>query len=110
MKYLQNFDIKATYSLENVYTSKIRQYDLVISNYAFSELRKGLQNIYIKKIISKSIMGYMIMNSGKKESAFQNDKLSLKSLRKKLPKFQVQPELPLSCPGNYVITWNQFNK
>lgn len=108
-KYLQNLDTKTKYNLENVYDSKIRQYDLVISNYAFSELRKGLQKTYIKKIISKSKMGYMIMNSGKKESAFQSDKLSLKQLGKKLPKFQIQSELPLTCPGNYVITWNQYN-
>ena len=39
------------------------QYDLVISNFAFSELSRKLQNIAMNKIIKKSNKGFMIINS-----------------------------------------------
>jgi hypothetical protein len=41
-------------------------YDLVISNYAFSELPSELQTRYIEKIILKAKRGYLTINSGKK--------------------------------------------
>lgn len=80
-------------------------YDLCISNYAFSELPSDLQIRYIKKILSKSLRGYLTMNSGLPNSAFQNDKLSIQDLKKYLPKFEVIEEKPLTHPGNYVIIW-----
>ena len=84
-------------------------YDLVISNYAFSELPSNLQKIYIKKILSKSKRGYLTMNSGKKESAYQYDKLTLTELKKLLPNFEIYPEKPNTHIGNYIIVWNQLN-
>jgi hypothetical protein len=40
-------------------------YDLVISNYAFSEFNRELQNEYLEKVILKSRSGYLLMNNGK---------------------------------------------
>ena len=60
---------------------------------------------YIKKIFSKSLRGYLTMNSGLSNSAFQNDKLSLQELKKYLPKFEVIEERPLTHPANYIIVW-----
>jgi putative sugar O-methyltransferase len=81
------------------------EYDLVISNYAFSELPSELQLKYIYKILSKSKRGYLTMNSGLPNSAFQIDKLSLPTLRTLLPMFNVIKERPLTHPGNYIIVW-----
>jgi hypothetical protein len=36
---------------------KKNQYDLVISNYAFSEITRGLQDDYIDKVTRKSLRG-----------------------------------------------------
>jgi len=80
-------------------------YDLVISNYAFSELPSKLQVKYAEKILSKSQRGYLTMNSGLSNSAFQDDKLTIEQLKDILPKFDVIEERPLTYPGNYIIVW-----
>jgi hypothetical protein len=80
-------------------------YELAISNYAFSELPSKLQIKYLTKIFSKSKRGYLTMNSGTPNSAFKEDKLSLDELQRHLPKFEIIEEKPLTFPGNYIIVW-----
>src|SRR5262249_29730903 len=58
-----------------------KAYDLVISNYTFSELPSQLQRKYIEKVLASAKKAYLTMNSGTSASAFQNDKLSLAELR-----------------------------
>lgn len=41
---------------------KIEKFDLCISNYAFSELRKDVQDLYLSKILTKSRSGIMWYN------------------------------------------------
>lgn len=36
--------------------------DLVISNYAFSEIRRNIQDLYLNKILKNSLRGYMLCN------------------------------------------------
>ena len=81
-------------------------YDLVISNYAFSELPKRLQKKYAEKVLSKARRGYLTMNSGLPNSTFQNDKLTIFELEEILPRFDVIEETP-SCPGNYIVVWGR---
>lgn len=88
----------------NMHNGK-KEYELVLSNYAFSELPSKLQIRYIEKIISKSKRGYLTMNSGLPSSVFQHDKLSLVELEKLLPRFDIIAEKPLTHPGNYIIYW-----
>jgi hypothetical protein len=78
------------------------EYDLVISNYAFSELPSNLQMKYIEKILLNSKRGYLTMNSGISDSEFKGDKLMLDDLKKLLPKFEV---IPQDYPGNYIVVW-----
>ena len=40
------------------------QYDLFISNHAFAEVRREIQEIYMEKIILKSKRGYLTWNKG----------------------------------------------
>jgi hypothetical protein len=80
-------------------------YDLVISNYAFAELPSALERRYIEKVLATAKRGYLTMNSGRPDAQFQHDKLSLEQLRELLPDFEVLPEQPITCPGNYIITW-----
>ena len=83
------------------------EYDLVISNYAFSELPSKLQMHYIKKILVKSKCGFLTMNSGKNNSVFVEDKLSLGELKDLLPQFEIIPELPLTHPENFILIWGR---
>jgi|LauGreDrversion4_2_1035121.scaffolds.fasta_scaffold201998_2 putative sugar O-methyltransferase len=82
-----------------------QDYDLVISNYAFSELPSELQLAYVRKILVRSKRGYLTMNSGRVGNPFMGDHLSLESLRKALPDFEVLEELPATPFNNYVIVW-----
>jgi putative sugar O-methyltransferase len=105
-KYLECHTLNNSYRTFtlNQHSGNIK-YDLVISNYSFSELPLKLQIKYIQKIFSKSKRGYLTMNSGLPNSAFQRDKLSLAELERILPKFDIFRENPLTHPGNYIIVW-----
>ena len=62
-KYLSNFEIDT----ELFYHSSIdvvENIDLVISNYAYSELNEELQDLYYNNVISNSQRVYMILNKG----------------------------------------------
>jgi len=80
-------------------------YDLVISNYAFSELPSALQREYVRKVLAKSARGYLTMNSGRPGTPFTGDYLSLEELRRLLPAFEVVDETPAPQWPNYVIIW-----
>ena len=105
-KYLESHILKCAYK-----TSTLNQktgndtYDLVISNYAFSELPSCLQMKYIEKIISKSKKGYLTMNSGLNKTSGAKAKLTIDQLKSYLPPFEVIKEDPLTGPENYIIVW-----
>ena len=110
-RYLESHALNSAYKTQtiNQHTGDIN-YDLVISNYAFSELPSTLQRVYIKKVILMSKRGYMTMNSGREVSAFSEDKVSLSELKELLPDFEVLPERPSSHPGNYIIVWGHNSR
>jgi len=81
-------------------------FDLAISNYAFSELPKSIQLEYVEKVLTKAKRGYMIMNSGRTNyTGRSTGKLSLDELKVLLPPFEIMEEIPKSSPDNYVIAW-----
>ena len=79
--------------------------DLVISNYAFSELRREIQDMYLEKIILKSKAGYITWNSlGQKEY----DSYSVEELLKVIPNSFVIEEKPLTLEDNCIIYWSNI--
>ena len=86
-------------------------FDFAISNYAFSELPKTIQEIYLRTVLAKSKSGYMIMNSGLTNYTGRGEgKLSLDEIRKHLPNSVVVQENPLTSKDNYILIWgNTFN-
>jgi hypothetical protein len=86
-----------------------KDYDLVMSNYAFSELPVELQLAYVRKILSRSKRGYLTMNSGRPGNPFAGDHLTLERLRELLPPFEVFEEVPSTPFRNYVIVWGRQN-
>jgi len=76
--------------------------DLVISNYAFSELNLELQNEYLSKVIMASPRGYITWNS---LSADQLGGYSLADLIRLIPNSQLLPEYPNTSKNNAVIIW-----
>jgi hypothetical protein len=104
-KYLgEDYKLICEYSSGNLPRNQI--WDLVISNYAFSELPRSVQFNYIENVISKSPRGYMIMNSGNLNTTGRSEgKMSLIELKELIPGCEVFGEEPLTSPDNYLLVW-----
>ena len=103
-RYLNAHLLNGAYATTVINTEEPRDYDLVISNYAFSELPKILQLAYIKKVLANSKRGYLTMNTGLGNDR-STGKLNLNELSKLLPEFRVIEEEPLTSDQNYIIVW-----
>lgn len=79
--------------------------DLVISNYAFSELTGATQEFYLDKIISKSKAGYITWNYSAMKSGGWQEGHELEEILSMIPGAQIIPEVPLTAPGNCIIVW-----
>jgi len=109
-RYLESINQYEHVEFLDLETSISKKWDLVISNNAFSELPKNLQESYISKVLSHSRRGYLIMNSGRENFTMRsNGKLSLEDLQKLLPSFEIFEELPKTGLDNYVIIWGHKN-
>ena len=86
-------------------------YDLVISNYAFSELDYKLQSFSINNIINKSKYCYMIINS---DAFKQNEKykkfrfMNRNELLNKINNSYIDIEIPLTADDNYLLLKNDI--
>jgi len=86
--------------------SELQEYDLVISNYAFSELPRKIQDDYLRDVILRSRRGFMLMNSGKGNKTGRSDgKITLDELKSLIPNLRELPEVPLTSPDNYLLVW-----
>ena len=84
-----------------------RRRDLVISNYAFSELNANLQEFYFEKIICKSERGFVIYNHITPE---HYGTMSASEFADRIPGAEIFAESPLSHTGNVLVAWGHANK
>ena len=84
-------------------------YDLVISNYAFSECTTENQEDYLERILSKSKNGYITCNQPGKFQDQQSRSYTRNELKVRLKKaeipFKIVTEKPLTYDLNYLIIW-----
>ena len=105
--YLNSVNSKLKFTSSGLSSDKNTTWDVVISNYAFSELHRDLQLSYIERVIANSKSGYIIMNSGRSNITGRSEgKLRLDEIRNYIPNLQVKEEVPLTGPDNYIIYWN----
>lgn len=98
------FEVKV--QTKSINPLEIEDYDLVISNYAFSELPYSVQNDYVDRILTRAKRGYLTMNSGRtNKSGRSTGKMSLEELLQHLPGAEVLEEDPLTGPDNYILVW-----
>jgi hypothetical protein len=76
--------------------------DLVISNYAFSELNRDVQNQYLKNVVLKSPRGYITWNNLSEQSL---GGYSLAELIRVIPNSEIRPEEPITSECNAIIVW-----
>ena len=107
-KYLENHLLNSSYETKTInQLQSNKQFDLVISNYAFSELPTQTQISYIKKILSNSKNGYLTMNSGKKNSTFKKH-LSIEEIKNYIKDIKILEEEPNTNEENYIIVWGNI--
>lgn len=88
----------------DIHNVELSTFDLVISNYAISELPIDVQKEYLEKVLKNSSHCYLIMNSGASNTTGRSSgKLSQDAFLKWLPGALVLPEIPLTGPDNYVL-------
>lgn len=102
-KYLDKYKLKGFEYIDGTKLSSEVYADLVISNYAFSELYRRHQLEYIEKVINYSKCGYMTWNP---LSEFFLDGLSSKEVLGLIPGSYLVEEVPLTFKGNCIVIWN----
>ena len=78
-------------------------WDFCISNYAFSECNKQMQDWYLEHVILRSNAGYMTCNFI--SHLFGVESYSQEELLARIPYSWLEAENPLTSPGNVVIRW-----
>lgn len=101
-RYLENYVMKSWLSYKTMNELPKSSFDLVISNYAFSELSRNVQDVYLDKIIMNSTRGYLTYNEitpPEYRSYGKDDLLAT------IPGSRVIDEVPLTHSRNCIILW-----
>jgi hypothetical protein len=76
--------------------------DLLISNYAFSELNKEFQDFYFDNFVACAKAGYMIYNHIHSDPSIS---YSANDMMKRIPGAEILNEDPFTYRGNVVLVW-----
>lgn len=109
-KFLDKFSLgegSKTYFIDGTGDIENIEVDLLISNYAFSELNREVQNFYLEKIINYAGSGYITWNSLSYE---KGDGYSVAELLDKIKGSFVIAENPLTDKDNCIIVWGTKRK
>ena len=89
-------------------------FDLVISNYAFSELSRSVQNEYVTKIISKASRGYFLCNfsshTWQKEQYSENDFLNIRQDSIIFKRYPPLAKIDTQCKISLIVFGAQLPK
>lgn len=106
-KYLDSLKVKNVFFLDHTQLSEAKEYDLIISNYAFTEMDRYEQKEYLDKVIAPTRNGYMTCNSS--FSMSHVNCLSVEELLTALSSpdrlVYIEAERPLSFPSNVLMLW-----
>lgn len=102
LKYVStiNPDYKRTLRLAR--NQNYKSIDLLVSNYAFSELSRELQDSYLERYILKAKKGYMIYNHINPESYNSYTAVDILGM---IPGSELMQEVPLTDSTNVLIVW-----
>lgn len=101
-RYLDNYILKSTLDFKTMNELYPKEYDLVISNYAFTELPRAVQDVYLQKVILNSKRGYITYNeiTPTHFNSYKRDELIAK-----ISGAQIIDEKPLTNDKNCIIVW-----
>lgn len=101
-RYLGHFDAGPAEFVDGTKVDTDTASDLIISNFAFTELIPEVQDIYLKHVILRARAGYITYNA-LGHNLYRS--YSPEQLLEKIPGSSIIPEDPLTCPGNCIIIW-----
>jgi hypothetical protein len=81
-------------------------YDLVVSNYAFSELQRNVQEAYLERVVLGSRRGYVTYNHIAPE---EWGSLSAQEFADRVPGARIVPERPLTHADNVIVLWGTLD-
>ncbi len=105
-RFLDNYIINSVLAFTTMNELFSKEYDLVLSNYAFTELPRNIQDVYLKKVILNSKRGYITYNDIN-PSYFNSYKAQ--ELIKIIPGSEIFEEEPLTHQNNCLIIWGHGN-
>ena len=100
-KYLNKFEYKNINAISFLEDYTNQKYDLIISNYAFTECNRMVEMEYINKVMSNNEKIYMTLNFIQTHDDNFKDMLSLDEL-KNILKIKIFKELPNTSPNNCI--------
>jgi putative sugar O-methyltransferase len=101
-RYLSEFPLRSPVTFRTMAEVEPRPFDLVISNYAFSELRRPVQELYFDAIVGRAARGYLTCN---RIAPPEFEVLSPETIAERIPGARLLPEEPLTHAGNCVVEW-----
>ena len=105
-KYLSRFfsdeEMKQYHFINGTTLKKTLKPEFVMSNYAFSELCREVQDVYLEHIITHARKGYITWNE---LSHSRLNGHSIEEVCAMIPGSEIIDEIPLSAEGNKVILW-----
>ena len=101
-RYLGNYVLHSTLSFLTMNELAGRNYDLAISNYAFTELPRALQDIYLERVILNAPRGYMNYNEITPESYHSYKAEELVEL---IPDARISSRGEFQNPESCLIIW-----
>jgi len=114
-KYLTKLNVQNVRYLPSDKVPNSGVYDLIISNAAFAECEKFVQQEYIDKILSKAKRGFIIYNSDVSSNAKYDSiqPYSREQILQILSKYH-KPRVFRDCPADYnkpiIIVWDDTSK
>lgn len=101
-RFLDNYILHSVLSYKTMNELGQGDYDLVLSNYAFTELPRTIQDVYLSKVILNSKRGYITYNeiAPKEFNSYKPDELIAI-----IPGSKILKEEPLTHPKNCIILW-----
>jgi hypothetical protein len=110
-KYLKRLHVKNVRYRTPPQLDSRQKYDLVISNYAFSECAKNIQDDYIKKLLNRARRGYITYNDESARAPFPlyNQREMIKILARRHP-LHVLAERPPTGSHTFLLVWDETQK
>lgn len=101
-RFLDHFPLSVPVEFRTLNTLEPRTWDLVISNYALTELPRDYQEAYLSRVVQDAVRGYITFNRIN-PPAFRSMEAS--EIAAAIDGARIGPEEPLTHEGNCIISW-----